>query len=347
MRPTLPFLLALSLVAVAACVDSPPAEKPVASHDTAPPKPEPVVFVNDAPLMSDRLAAKINELFPFGQFHDGARAERRAEIHRQALEQIVDEELQYQEALRLKLEAPQESIDREYARVRNRFETEEDFLAALQRAGTTTAQARAEAERRALIRAAHERQVKARCGVAEEDARTYYSESPERFVSPEQRHVYSLTLGVEPSASSQEWEAAGRQAEELLAQIRGGADFSALARQHSSDPTASDGGDMGFVHRGQLNEELEAALGDARRGALVGPVRTIYGFHLLKVTETRPPSPVTFAEVRDRLLRELGDKKCQDTRDAWLQHLRAQAKIVVVEPPTADPAAGAPRSPVR
>jgi len=355
-RPLLP-IWSLAAPCVAAAVLA--GQTPVPSHEpasrprpaqTKPPaplKPLPVAFVNGAPLLADRLQAAINEVMPYGVYHVGASPERVAEIRKQALDRIIDEELQYQEAKRLGLVAPKAAVDREYARVRRRYKTEADYMAQLRRSGITQADVRTEAARRALIGLAYDREVAPRCKVGESEARDYYERNESKFLMPEQLHVFTLTVGVEPAAPREQWEAARKKAEGLKAQIRSGADFEALAREQSTDPNRDKGGDLGYVHRGRLAEEFERALGDARPGALVGPVETIYGFHLLRVADVRPPVQRSFADVRERLEKDLEDRKCQESRGAWLRDLRSRATIVIPDAVPQGSAPGTPKPPVR
>jgi hypothetical protein len=287
----------------------------------------------------------MNELMPYGVYHVGASPERRAELRQQALAKVIDEELQYQEAVRQRLVAPKAEIDKEYARVRRRYATEAEFLATLKRAGSSKAAVRREARRRALIRQASDAAVTARCGVTVAAAHDFYGANTARFVMPEQLHVFTLTLGVDPSGSPDDWAAARKKADDLLARLRAGADFAALAREHSTDPQKAQGGDLGFVHRGRLAEEFDTALADAQPGALVGPVQTIYGFHLLHVRAVRPPVQRTFAQVRATLLADLRRQRCAERRDAWLHDLREHARIVIVEPGAPGPAPGGTTSP--
>jgi parvulin-like peptidyl-prolyl isomerase len=321
-----------------------PAGRPLVQEPATRAKPPVVVSVNGVDLLADRLQAAMNEIMPYGVYHVGISPERRAELRKQALDKLVDEELLYQEATKLGLVAPKAEIDQEYARVRRRYATERDFRAALARAGSSVAQVRAEARRRALIRQVSERTVDAHCRVTEAEAREYYASNTAKFVMPEQLHLFTLTLGVDRSAPRADWDAATKRAEDLLAQLRSGADFAPLARQHSTDPNKDKGGDLGYVHRGRLNEEFEKALADVRPGAFVGPIQTIYGVHVLHVTEVRPPVQRTFADVRVALLTELRQKRCDEVRAAWLQSLREHARIVIAEP--AAPGGGAaPPSP--
>lgn len=75
-----------------------------------------------------------------------------------------------------------------------------------------------------------------------------------------------------------------QQAQSLMEQVKNGADFADLARQHSRCPSSRAGGDLGQFGRGQMVPEFEQAAFDNPVGALVGPVRTQFGYHLVQRT---------------------------------------------------------------
>ena len=75
-----------------------------------------------------------------------------------------------------------------------------------------------------------------------------------------------------------------QQAQSLMEQVRNGANFADLARQHSRCPSGQQGGDLGAFGRGQMVPEFEQAAFDNPVGALVGPVRTQFGYHLVQRT---------------------------------------------------------------
>ena len=75
------------------------------------------------------------------------------------------------------------------------------------------------------------------------------------------------------------------QCESLLAEIQDGADFAALAKQHSSCPSGENGGDLGRFDPGQMVPEFDKVVFSAEVGTVQGPVQTQFGFHLLEVTE--------------------------------------------------------------
>ncbi len=71
----------------------------------------------------------------------------------------------------------------------------------------------------------------------------------------------------------------------LKADIEGGADFTAVAREHSSCPSSRDGGNLGTFGRGQMVREFDEVVFSAPVGVVQGPVRTQFGYHLVEVTD--------------------------------------------------------------
>jgi peptidyl-prolyl cis-trans isomerase C len=76
-------------------------------------------------------------------------------------------------------------------------------------------------------------------------------------------------------------------ANDLLVRISGGESFAALASEHSECPSGKNGGDLGFFRRGQMVKPFEDAAFSANKGQVVGPIKTQFGYHLIKVTDTR------------------------------------------------------------
>jgi len=78
-----------------------------------------------------------------------------------------------------------------------------------------------------------------------------------------------------------------QKAQDLLARIRGGEDFGNLARKFSSCPSKSNGGDLGWFGRGQMVKEFDNAAFNGKKGDTVGPVKTQFGWHLIKINDQK------------------------------------------------------------
>ena len=117
------------------------------------------------------------------------------------------------------------------------------------------------------------------------------------------------------------------EAKKLKAEIDAGADFAELAKAHSTDGAAANGGDLGWFGRGQLVKEFEDAVFKMAAGEVSEPVQTQFGWHLINLTETRSASAPALESVRAELEAGLRQKAVEDR----IKELTAAAKVERME----------------
>ncbi len=162
-----------------------------------------------------------------------------------------------------------------------------------------------------------------RAGVKPDDlaVQAYFAKHPEKFTEPEQLHVSVILLKVDPSSPAAVWQKKQQDAEAIAKQLREGADFAALARQHSDDaPSREKGGDMGYVHTGMLPDEAQQVLNTVKRGELTAPVKVLQGFAIFRLVDRRQPKLAQFDAVKNRAAELL---KREQGEAAWLEFLTA------------------------
>ncbi|MBT8081793.1 MAG: SurA N-terminal domain-containing protein [Gammaproteobacteria bacterium] len=139
--------------------------------------------------------------------------------------------------------------------------------------------------------------------VTEDDIVDYYESNRELYLQDEQRRArHILVLSGDDEA------AAEATANELLARIEAGEPFADLARTYSGDSlTAGQGGDLGLLTRSQLSEELGEAVFSMDEGSIAGPIRSDFGFHVVRLEEIREQGPLPLESVRAEVTRELRD----------------------------------------
>ena len=150
-----------------------------------------------------------------------------------------------------------------------------------------------------------------------------YRANAEKFVTPEQVRVRHILI----DARSCEAE---KQIAQLLEQARApGADFVALAQQHSQDPgSARRGGDLGFFERGKMAPEFDkAAFSLTRPGEVSDVVRTQFGYHIIRLEERRPASREPFEKVRDPLIRDIDQREARSRRARVTEPISAGLQV--------------------
>ena len=179
--------------------------------------------------------------------------------------------------------------------------------------------------------AALERDVRRLPPPKQTELRAFYAASTALFTEPEQFRVSLILLKVDPAATPAARKAAFAEAEALSSRIRDGADFAALARIHSADKSAANGGDMGYLHAGMLGQSVHTTVSALGIGAVSEPLRVLEGVAILRLDERITPRIRPFGEVRTRAqqlwLRERADA-------AWARftkRVRADASVVFYE----------------
>jgi peptidyl-prolyl cis-trans isomerase C len=122
---------------------------------------------------------------------------------------------------------------------------------------------------------------------------------------------------------------AEEKAKELKAQLDGGADFAALAAEHGTDGTAQRGGDLGWFVRSDMVPEFADAAFVMEPGTISDPVKTAFGWHIIKLDERRDRAAPPLEEVQNELMGEV----IQQAQVAIVEGLRAQSTIVMPDPP--------------
>ncbi len=155
----------------------------------------------------------------------------------------------------------------------------------------------------------------------------YYDLHAEEYIKPERMRARHILLKLSPNASSEDEAEVKARAEDLLREALGKKDFAELARAHSQGPSAPQGGDLGFFARGKMVKPFDEAAFALEVGQVGGPVKTPFGYHLIKVEEKEPAAVRVFEEaeneIRQILVAEETRYLAQDAADAALEPIRA------------------------
>lgn len=140
-------------------------------------------------------------------------------------------------------------------------------------------------------------------------AKTVYQASPDRFKAGEQVHIRHILL-------TKDGDNARADAEAVLKQLKGGADFATLAKEKSKDPgSAAKGGDLGAFEHGRMVPEFDKVAFEMKKpGELSDLVETKFGYHILQLVEKTPAAVKPYAAVHDELVQEQRGKALHDAR---------------------------------
>jgi peptidyl-prolyl cis-trans isomerase D len=156
-----------------------------------------------------------------------------------------------------------------------------------------------------------------------EEVHDYYTRHLDTFQRPEQVRARHILFKVPSSATPEQEAQVHARAEAVLAELRNGADFATLAKQHSEDTaTAEQGGDLGYFPRGQMVAPFEEAAFSLPVGQISDVIRTPFGWHILQVEDKREAATKPLAEVEQEVKDKLRDDKARDAAATFVDDLQ-------------------------
>ena len=173
-------------------------------------------------------------------------------------------------------------------------------------------------------------QTQAKDAVTDEEMRKVYDEAAKSMTAEEEVRARHILVETEDEAKA------------IVEQLKGGADFATLAKEKSKDPGAADGGDLGYFVKGQMVPEFSEVAFKMYPGQVSNPVKTQFGWHVIKLEDRRNRPMPEFEKVKDQIATYVARK----AQSEFIAQLRESAKIERLDKPAAPPAApAAPAAP--
>ncbi|GAB4243941.1 MAG: peptidylprolyl isomerase [Acidobacteriota bacterium] len=286
-----------------------------------------VAAVNESSISREELISRVESIRAQMNLPGGALP---LSIYRSVLDELINIELLYQAAQQAGLAASDEEVEADLADLKSRFPNAEAFEQELAAESMTVDQLKAILRKDLSVQKFVEQKLASAAQVSDADVRSFYDEHQAEFRQPEQVRLRHILLRVPQDATPEQRRAVRARLLELRKQIvDGGADFGALAREHSEDPgSKAQGGEL-VVGRGQTVEAFESAVFALGVGEVSDVVETPYGLHLVKVEEKIPARTVSFEELAPRIREYLERDKTRAQVELEVERLRQGAAIQV------------------
>ena len=152
----------------------------------------------------------------------------------------------------------------------------------------------------------------------------------EKFKEPESvrpRYIYIKINPSEPDGKKK----AKERAKEAYSKIKSGSNFGEIAQTYSQDMSRIKGGDIGFVHKGMMPQDVEKAAFSLKVGQVSEIIETDIGYHILKVEEKRASRQFSFNEIKEKLKKELTESMQKKRLEGLIKRLRENAKIQYIQ----------------
>jgi foldase protein PrsA len=278
-----------------------------------------------APVGNDQVLVRVNGV-PIRQSEVVERLLKR--YGAQAVDEMIDETLLRQAAKSSAITANDAEVNRRLTKLQDQFGSRDLFISQLEQAGSSITKVKEdladEIVRERLV-------VKAKgLSIGDDELKKAFDENKDKLGSPEAVHLRHILV------------ASDAEAQDVVAKIKSGADFKALAREKSLAASGkAAGGDYGFVGRGMLPAEID----DIAFSMKTGEIRVVpgpRGRHVLQILEKRSAKSASFAEVKDDLRDMLMAEKIKKAAPDYLAELRRKGDIKTGDSAASSPVVKAP-----
>jgi peptidyl-prolyl cis-trans isomerase SurA len=249
---------------------------------------------------------------------------------REFLDQLILKRLQLQYASQIGVTASENDINAALKDVLTRNNlTQEQLTGLLTREGLTLQDYKDRLREQIILARLMNQAVRSRVSVDASEVEGYYQAHRDEFNQPAQARVKHIFFRIDAGTARPQVDAVYARATGVLKEARNGGDFADLARRYSEDATAANGGDLGFIKRGQVLPEFEEVIFAMKEGDISDVTRTPNGLHIVKVETFTKGSERPFPEIKAEIERRLLQEKIEKRFREWTNELRDRAFIEI------------------
>ncbi|HPK87251.1 MAG TPA: SurA N-terminal domain-containing protein [Atribacterota bacterium] len=240
-----------------------------------------------------------------------------ASLKNNITEQLVNSTLLYQYAEKQNINVTAADLDREVEEIKSSFSSEQEFNDALRKNNLTLNQLKDNLKRQIRIDKAVQNEYD-KINISDEEIVQYYEENKSAFFQPEKRQISHILVEDE------------EEAELLRNQLNDGLiEFEQTAKDKSICPSAEQGGDLGYIMRGQMVPEFEEVAFSLEKGELSNVVKTEYGYHILQCGDIQEEKQLTLDEAQNSIKSILAYQKQNESIQSLLAQLKENADIKI------------------
>jgi parvulin-like peptidyl-prolyl isomerase len=268
-------------------------------------------------------------------------AEQKTGAYRMILDDMIVEKLITRRAAAVKV--GDEEVEATFKRATANMGSDQEVRLQIEQSGETIATVKENI--RASLRQQRwvDEQLKGKTEVTEAEADDFFKKHPEQFKVPERVRASHILLTLKQDATPETVTKKQKDAEAIVERVKKGEDFSKLAKELSEDPSAKENnGDLNFFAREQMVPEFSEVAFKLGKDEVSEPVRTQFGYHVIKVTDRKAGENMSLEQAKPRLLSFLKQQKKQAEVEKLVREIREKADIKINLPPPAPTAATAP-----
>ena len=250
-------------------------------------------------------------------------------------------ELVHQQGKKNNLEIDSGLIEKEMKALRKPYDSDEEFEKALDARNITIDDLKKSMKVDINARKLLNEEIKGKITISDVDVKKYYEENKHKFHRPESYRACHILAAIFPSdmlrstpvtelqnKKEELTQKAEEKINEIIKELKEGANFEELAKKESDDEASREsGGDLDVIYKGIFDPAFDEAVSKLNPGEISGKVETRFGFHVIKLTEKRPPEQAPFRELEEAIQKHLFMEEAKVLVASYVEDLKKEAKI--------------------
>jgi len=291
---------------------------------------DPAVTVNGEKITRAKVQAQVDHLIDQRGMNYGGITQPEAfkQIQREVVDQLIVQELLWQEAKRRDFVVEDNFVDERLAEMKGGFETEQAFLFKIEAGGVTEETYREDIRQQVSVQRMIFQGIAPEVKATDEDIRNFYDANEDQMRKPVEVHARHILVKPESSETAAHKVAKGK-IDAILAEVRAGSNFAQLATERSEAPSAEKGGDLGYFGPGQMVPSFEQAAFALQPGEVSDVVQTQFGYHIILLEDRRGGELAPMDEVSTQIRTYLGRQKLESEVETLVATLRDEGEVKV------------------
>ena len=249
-------------------------------------------------------------------------------LKQRILDNLIGRELLKQEADKRGIKADDAEVNAQLDAVK-KGTTPENFAASLKQMNMTEPALKAYFASQLAVKKLVDKDLASKIVVTPEEVKAFYDGNPDVFKTPEMVRASHILVKVDKTASAEEKAKALEKIKAIQKRIQNGEDFAKVAKEVSDCPSKDKGGDLDFFPKGTMVPPFEKAAFAMKPGETSDIVETEFGYHLIRLTDTKEAGTMSFEEVKPRIEQHLKTEKMSQEFPKYVETFKSKAKIEV------------------
>lgn len=250
-------------------------------------------------------------------------------IRKEVLDVLISQQLLWTAAQKDSILTNDEEVERAFDKYQAQFENTEQFDTKLTESGFNEDSFRENLKQQLSAKKWLQEKVIDTITVSESEIHDFYQKDSSKFIEPEKARTRHILTKISPEASEEEMNAAMNRMIEIKQELDSGADFIALAIQKSQDPSAENGGDLGYFERGRLVKSYDDIAFNLAPGEVSEIFPSSFGLHIVKLVDKKPEIIHSENDMKDRIAAHILKNKAGVAVEKTITRLKQAANIEI------------------